>query len=310
MKILTVCLVLITGLCLCACLPVSAAGEETIDLSSLMITLNPTESPSESGSVAAASVNDNYPISVDQAKNNIRVFTGNLDIDPVLAGTGTMPIGNYYYFAVNNSFYYVNQNSGVVEFALMTQNIPDTGVLSLSRDQAYEMGKEFARSKYDSFDQKNWKIVAEQQYNTSWYRMNGTEREYYSVPLFLFTLREEQQHVLTPSTVNLYVNAVDGKVIYYSGVDRLLLVDLTPSITLGRAVEVAGEHFEYETTHSTAYLSVITRPMNVQSLAWIVTLRGTHGDHEHEENFVIDAVSGEYISRYYDNIWPEGYSNY
>jgi hypothetical protein len=305
MKSITLCLILIAGLCL-ACLPVSAAGDGATDLSTFTITLDPP--PAASGA-AIASGAGSYPVSVEQAKDSIRVFAGNLDLDPVLASTGTMPVGSYYKFATGQeySYYCVNQNTGVVEFAMMAENMPTTDTFSLTRDQAYAKGADFARTKYDSFDAKTWKIITEQQLNISWYRMNGTEYEPLTVPTFIFSLREEKDHVLTPNTVTVLVSAVDGKIIYYGGIERLLLVGLKPTVTLSQAVQEAGNHFEYQTTHSSAYLSVITQTMNYQSLAWMVTLRGTHNDHEHEEIFAIDAVSGDYIPVSYNRVWPDGY---
>lgn len=310
MKSVTTCLILLIGLGLCACLPVYAADAGTTDMSSFMITLDPVAGQTGSDAVTAASRGDAYPISESQAKDAVRIFAGKLDIDPVLSSTGSLPIGNYYGFSTNDSTYYVNQNSGIVEFAWMLGNMPDNGTFALTRDQAYTKGTDFARLHYDGFDQKSWKIIREEQLNISWYRMNGTEQESLSVPTYFFTLREEQEHVLTTNTATLLVSAVDGKVIVYGGVDRLLLVDLKPSVSLSQAVEVAGKHFEYQTTHSQAYLSVVTQSMNVQSLAWIVTLRGTHNDHEHTISYVIDAVSGRYIQEDLSGIWPEGYSPY
>ncbi|MDD1703143.1 MAG: hypothetical protein LUQ31_09215 [Methanoregula sp.] len=306
MKSITVCCILIAGLCLCACLPVSAAGDGTVDLSTFMITLDPPASTAGSGA-AIASVNDNYPISVEQAKNNIRVFTGDLDMDPVLSSTGTMPVGNYYRFTGNDSYsyYLVNQNSGLVEFALMAENMPSTGTFSLSRDEAYAKGTDFARAHFENFDAKTWKIVTEQQLNISWYRMNGTEEEYLTVPTYLFALRGEQDHVLTPDTMTVLVSAVDGKVLLYGGIDRLLLVDLKPTVTMSGAVQEAEKHFGGKVTQSRASLSVVTRTMNVQSLAWMVTLHGTEYDYEYEQTFAIDAVTGDYLT---GQLWPDYYS--
>jgi hypothetical protein len=310
MKSTAVCLLLITGLCLFACMPALAAADgTTTDLSTFMIPLDPVGGTAQYAGVQAAS-GDSYPITVKQAKDAVRAFTGSTDMDLFLSSTGTMPVGSYYLFGVNNSlsYYYVNQNSGMVEFALLAENMPDKGTFSLTRDESYAKGTAFAASRYETFSQKNWKIIRDQQINISWYRMNGTEYESLSVPTYLFTLREEKDHVLTPDTVTLLVSAVDGKIIYYGGIDRLLLVDLKPAATMSQAIEEASNHFSYQTTHSWAYLSVITRPMNYQSLAWIVTLRGTHNDHEHVENFVIDADSGEFITDYLYGIWPDGYT--
>jgi hypothetical protein len=311
MKSTAVFLLLITGLCLFACMPALATADgTTTDLSTFMIPLEPAGGSSDSATVQAAASGDSYPITVKQAKDAIRTFAGSTDMDLVLSRTGTMPVGSYYLFGQTNSssYYYVNQNSGVVEFALLAQNIPDNETFALTRDECYAQGTTFAASRYETFSQKNWKIIRDEQLNISWYRMNGTEYESLIVPTYLFTLREEKEHVLTPSTVTLLVSAVDGKVIYYGGIDRLLLVGLKPAATMSQAVEEASNHFSYQTTHSWAYLSVITRPMNYQSLAWVVTLRGTHNDHEHEETFVIDAVSGEFITDYLYGIWPDGYT--
>ncbi|MFA4850846.1 MAG: hypothetical protein WC626_14065, partial [Methanoregula sp.] len=308
MKRFTISLIIITGLFLCLCMPATAAESGKTDLATLMITMDPSlTAPSGSGLVQAASVSDSYPITIEQAKNNIRVFAGNLSIEPELSYTFMLPVGTYYMFSVDSlSSYAVNQNSGVVEFAVMGENIPATDVATLTRDEVYAKGTEFAQSKYEGFNQKNWKITKETPYNMGWYRMNGTEEEYISIPMYYFTLREESNHVLTPNVVVLLVNAVDGKTVYYGGIDRLLTVDLTPKITLAEAMAVAEEHFEYETTHVSAYLAVNTQPMNYQKLAWIVTMRGTHNDHEHTESFVVDAITGDYSGSLY-NVWPEGY---
>ena len=306
MKSITVCCILIAGLCLCACLPVSAAPDGTVSLSSFMIKLDPPAAAAGSGATIAAA-NDNYPISVEQAKNSIRAFTGNQDLDPVLSSTGTMPVGSYYQFSGDTPYsdYYVNQNSGLVEFARMTGNMPSTGTFSLTRDEAYAKGTEFARAHFANFDAKTWKIVTDQQINVSWYRMNGTEEESLTVPTYLFAMREEQDHVMMPDTVTVLVSAVDGKVILYGGVDRLLLVDLTPTVTMSEAVQEAEMHFDGKVTHSSATRSVVTRTMNVQSLAWMVTLQGTHSDYEYSETFPIDAVTGKYLS---GQLWPDSYS--
>jgi hypothetical protein len=307
MKSITVCCILIAGLCLCACLPVSAAGgDATVPLSSFMITLDPPAAAAGSGAAIAAA-NDNYPISVEQAKKSIRAFTGNQDLDPVLSSTGSMSVGSYYQFSGDtpSSYYYVNQNSGLVEFAQMTENMPSTGTFSLSRDEAYAKGTEFARAHFENFDAKTWKIATEQQLNISWYRMNGTEYEPLTVPTYLFALREEQDHIMMTDTVTVLVSAVDGKVIIYGGIDRLLQVDLKPTVTMSQAIQVAEKHFGGTVIHSSAMLSVVTRPMNVQSLAWEVTLQGYYDDYTYSQNFAIDAMSGDYLT---DRIWPDAYT--
>jgi len=305
MKSITVCCILIAGLCLCAGLPVSAAPGGTVSLSSFKITLAPPAAAAGSGAAIAAA-NDNYPISVEQAKNNIRTFTGNPDLDPV-SSTGTMPVGSYYKFSGNDtdSYYVVNQDSGLVEFAVMTENMPSTGTFSLSRDEAYAKGTEYARAHFENFDAKSWKIATEQQINVSWYRMNGTESESLTVPTYLFAMREEQDHVMMPDTVTVLVSAVDGKVIIYGGIDRLLQVDLKPTVTMSQAIQVAEKHFSGTVTHSSATLSVVTRTMNVQSLAWEVTLQGYYDDYTYSQNFAIDAMSGDYLT---DRIWPDAYT--
>ena len=63
----------------------------------------------------------------------------------------------------SSSYYYVNQNSGVVEFALLAQNIPDNETFALTRDESYAQGTAFASSRYETFSQKNWKIIRDEQ---------------------------------------------------------------------------------------------------------------------------------------------------
>ena len=261
---------------------------------------------------SASSANDNYPISVDQAKDSIRLFVGDLTIDPLLFGTGSMPIGNYYYFTVNNSLFYVNQNSGIVEFALLEENAPDSDIVNFNRDQAYAKATEFAQKKYDGFASTSWKLVTDKLIEETNWRFNATSQqgEEYLVKTYEFTLREEKSRVLTPNLIHVHVNPATGMVSEWTGVSRLITVSLTPATTLSEATQVAGDYYadEINIDHIDGYLAVVIRSQNVENLAWVVTVKGTYkwnNQYEASEMAIVDAQTGTIIGRSWDDIWPE-----
>ena len=147
-----------------------------------------------SAHTASASANDNYPISVDQAKNDIRVFMGDLSLYPVLSTTGSLPIGNYYYFTAGNSTFTVNQNTGVVEFVHFGDNARDSSSIVLTRDQAYANATAYAGGKFTDFSSKNWKLVVDRvDTNYEWYYdQNSGTWNYYTIQAYDFVFREER----------------------------------------------------------------------------------------------------------------------
>jgi hypothetical protein len=272
-------------------------------------------------SANTASVNDNYPLSVEQAKNSVRVFMGDLTIEPELSSTGSLEIGNYYSFSVNSSTFDVNQNSGVVEFVHFGENYgntaPDMPGQPLTRDEAYAKATEYAGQKYDGYSGKSWKLIVDRVYDDDQYFWNDTAKEYEKVDVraYDFVLREEKDHVLLPSLVHVRVNSATGAIMDYWGVDRLVTVpSLKNTVSLGDATKTAEDqvYSEFRVSSSEGYLAVVTRSQNVENLAWVIKLTGNYRwDSENQDTVVVivDAVDGNYLGSGWSSIWPESRLN-
>ena len=304
-----VCIVL-AAICLMACLP--GVGAMSIRLDPLITSPGVTTASVASANTASASANDNYPISIDQAKNNIRVFMGDLNLDPVLSTTGSLPIGNYYYFTAGNSTFLVNQNSGAVEFVHFGDNTQDSSSIVLTRDQAYANATAYASGKFTDFSSKNWKLVFDRvDTNYEWYYNPDTGNwNYVTVNAYDFVFREENDNVLLPTLVHVSVNTKTGSIIDYWGVDRLLTIsNLENTVSLSQAVATAENYVGTSGVESTeGHREVITQYQNLERLAWVITLTENGG---YSYTVVVDATDGSFIgSQYDDSIWPEAWLTY
>jgi uncharacterized membrane protein YkoI len=286
-------------------------GATSIKLDSPVTSQGVMTASAASAYTASASANDNYPISVDQAKNNIRVFMGDLSLDPVLSTTGSLPIGNYYYFVAENSTFTVNQNTGVVEFVHFGDNAQDSSEVVLTRDQAYANATAYAGGKFTDFSSKNWKLVIDQvDTNYEWYYNPSTGNwDYVTVNAYDFVFREEKDHVLLPTLVHVSVNTKTGSIIDYWGVDRLLtLSSLENTVSLSEAVATAENHVGTSDMESTeGHREVIIQYQNLERLAWVVTLTENGG---YSYVVVVDANDGSFIGYHWDDIWPETWLRY
>lgn len=305
MKGTRIAVVAILAICILLC--VQSVGAMTIKLA-------PFAGSDSKASASVASVNDNYPLSVDQAKDSIRAFAGDLSLDPVLTYTGSMEIGNYYYFTTDDATFSVNQNSGVVEFAHFGANEPNSTELTLTHDEALAKANEYAGSKYADYSTRTWKTIADQidtgydwVYNPSTGHWDRVETQ----KTYNFVFREEKEHVLLPNLVHVSVNPKTGAIIDYWGVDRLITVsNLKSTVSLGTATKTAEDavYSEFTTTSSEGYLAVVTQYQNVETLAWVLKLHGHFSwdpDYESTYEVVVSADDGSMLGYGWDNIWPE-----
>lgn len=312
MKLTRMCAVLAAAVCVLMLLPCAGA---------MSVKLDPFSSSTGTPlSVSASSANDNYPISVEQAKNSVRIFMNDLTLDSQLSSTGSLEIGNYYHISAGSDTFDVNQNSGVVEFVHFGANAPDSDNLTLTRDAAYAKATEYAGQKYDGFSGKTWKLVVDRVYDGYDYRYNQSSQNYerYTTKAYDFVLREEKNHVLLPSLVHVRVNPVTGAIVDYWGVDRLVTVGLKNTISLSEATETAesylGQSSYFTLSSSEGYLAVVTRSQNVENLAWVIKLKGYFSwDNDNERTYVVvvDAVDdGSVLGSGWNAIWPESRLSY
>jgi hypothetical protein len=312
MRITRIFAALLAAVCILSFVPL--AGAMSIQMDPLSSTDGSTVSAS------AASANDNYPISVEQAKNSVRLFMNDLSLEPVLGSTGSLEIGNYYVMNVDSDRFSVNQNTGVVEFVHFGANEPDSANVTLSRDQAYAKATVYAGQKYDGFATKSWKLVVDRVYEDYYWSYNSTSHDYekyVSMRAYDFVFREEKDHVLLPNLVHVRVNPATGAIVDYWGVDRLVTVGLKNSVSLSEAMETAEGYYHmsdsFTLSSSEGYLAVVTRYQNVENLAWVIKLKGYYSwdnDEERTYTIVVDAVDGSVLGSGWSSIWPESRLSY
>jgi len=301
---------MIAALCILSFMPL--AGAMSIQMDPL------TTNAGSPISVDAASANDNYPISVEQAKNSVRLFMNNLTLEPLLSSTGSLEIGNYYIMSEGSDSFYVNQNTGIVEFVHFGANEPQSADMKFTRDQAYDKATAYAGQKYDGFSTKSWKLVVDSVYDDYDWVYNKTSQNYERIDIkaYDFVLREEKEHVLLPNIIHVRVNPKTGAIVDYWGVDRLITVGLKNTISVSEATESAESymgHSSYFTlTSSEGYLAVVTRSQNVENLAWVIKLKGYYSWDDDEQTYVVivDANDGSILGSGWSSIWPESRLNY
>ncbi|MDD1690694.1 MAG: PepSY domain-containing protein [Methanoregula sp.] len=283
-------------LCMIVCVPAVMAKE---------ITMAPA------GSLAgAASVHDNYPISEERAMLFVKDFVGDFDMDLVPDDVESLPIGNYYTFYSNDDRFWVNQQSGDVEFAHFNSNYQNCQsndgnciAINQTRDQAYTAAQAYAIEKYEGFNEKHWLLIedtlinstAGSEYSFMWREYIGTDRWYGTT-----------KEVTLPNIVHVSVSASDGKVIDYWGVNRLLSASTTPQISMSEAMETAEDSVpgDIDISNPKISLTLAERTQNVETLVWIVTFDGTRGDEKIPVTIYVNANNGRIIK---DLLWAESW---
>jgi len=279
-------------LCMIACVPAAMAKE---------ITMTPVQSLA-----GVASVHDNYPISEERAMLLVKDFVGDYSLDLVPDDVEGIPIGNYYTFYAKADRFWVNQQSGDVEFAHFGSNLKNSAVINLTRDDAYSAAQAYAKTKYDRFNERNWLLIQDglvnttegSQYSFIWREYIGTSDSGNGDALAEVTL---------PNLVHVSVNAHNGKVVDYWGVDRILSGSIKPQISMSEALENAEDAVpgDIAISHPTIHLSVGERMQNVETLIWVVTFEGTmENGHTTPVIIYVNANNGRIIK---DLVWVESW---
>jgi len=278
-------------ICMLACVPAAMAKEITM-----------THANAVAG---VASVHDNYPISEDRAMLFVKDFVGDYTLDLESDDVESLPIGNYYTFYSNDDRFWVNQQSGDVEFAHLESHYKNSAMINLTRDDAYAAARAYAILKYDGFTDKKWLLTEDKLVNSS----AGSEysfvwREYVGVNDYWEGIGVE---TTLPNIVHVSVNANDGKVIDYWGVNRIISASTKPQISMSEAMEIAEDAVPDDITvsHPKISLTLAERTQNVETLVWIVTFDGTKGAGENiPVTIYVNANNGRIIK---DTIWVESW---
>lgn len=249
-----------------------------------------------------------YPISLEDAKNRIRDYSGQPKVDPTLYHIDGLPIGSYYRMYVNATEYAVNQQTGDIEFVHMGENAADAATVNLTRDEAYAAAQDYAKLKYPGFEMKNWELVREGLHNW-WWRNSGYQDSYQ----YWFVWREVSGNVRTPNVIHVALNAHTGAVVDYWGVERTINVPLKPAITMSEALETASDYYSWLsfTGLDDEYLSIITQPTNAQTLVYNVKMNGIYHSRWWNEDWpvrvtaFVNAQTGDPINYWDGYYWPE-----
>jgi hypothetical protein len=283
-------------LCMMVCIPAAMAREITM-------------TPGGATTGAASLHENNYPISIDRAMLFVKDFVGDYTLDLELDDVEGLQIGNYYKFYADDDHFWVNQQSGDVEFAHFASHYKNSKMINLTHDQAYTAARAYAVAKYSGFsdDERKWALIEDKLINSS----AGSEyafvwREFIGSNGWWWWWDESYQEVTLPNIIHVSVNANNGKIIDYWGVDRRLSAPTKPEIDMVEALETAEESVPSDITvsHPKIRLTLGMRTQNVETLAYIVSFEGIRGKEKIPVTVYVDANSGRIIR---DVIWVDDY---
>jgi len=278
-------------ICMIACIPAAMARE---------ITMTPAGSLT-----GVASEGNNYHISQERAMLFIKDFVGDYTMDIEPDDIETLPIGNYFTFYSDDDRFWVNQQTGDVEFAHFQSNCKNSAMINLTQDDAYTKAQAYAIEKYDGFSGRNWYLIEDKLVNsTAGSEYSFVWREYLGSDNYGYGSIKE---LTLPNMVHVSVNANNGKPIDYWGVNRVISDATTPQISMSEALEIAEDAVpaDIAVSHPMISLSLAERPMNVETLVWIVTFDGTKENNDKiPVTFYVNANNGRIIR---DLIWMESW---
>jgi hypothetical protein len=278
-------------ICMIACIPAAMAKE---------ITMTPAGTPA-----GAASAQDSYHISQERAMLFIKDFVGDYTMEIEPDDIETLPIGNYFTFYSEDDRFWVNQQSGDVEFAHFQSNYKNSAMINLTRDEAYVKAQAYAIEKYDGFSGRNWFLIEDKLVNSSagseysfvWREYLGSENYWYGA------IKE----LTLPNMVHISVNANNGRPIDYWGVNRIISDATAPQVPMSEALEIAEDAVpgDIAISHPKISLSLAERPLNVETLVWIVTFEGTNENNDKiPVTIYVNANNGRIIR---DLLWMESW---
>ena len=226
------------------------------------------------------------PIGVDAARENVQKFVNTPLVQIQYQESKYLDLGDYYVFSTGNGQAYVNMYTGAVERASFTDALESPGSIRHDFDQAKAIAGKYAEEKYPGFSDMNMHLTG------SGLKNHGDAGSEYS-----FIWREKINDTLTPNIVVVNVNSDSGKVISYIGIQREITCSSEPGISRDNAIKIAEEQFPgIRVSESSADLSIEYTKPGIQSLTWVITLKGEPDDHVLQGGLVvIDALTGKVL---------------
>jgi len=234
----------------------------------------------------AAAAGINAPIGVDTAKEKAQDFLNAPDATAQYQKTECLNLGEYYVFGTGDGQIYVNARTGVIERVTFDSARKDSHEIRLDQAAAEAAARAYAEEKYSGFAEKSMRLIES---NLVSHGDAGSEYSY--------IWRERIKGVLTPNTVVVNVNPSTGEIVSYIGIQREVQCPLEPALSRDEALKVAAGQFPgIRVTGATADLSVEYTQPGVQTLTWVVTMRGEPEDNVLQGGLiVIDAQTGEVL---------------
>jgi hypothetical protein len=233
-------------------------------------------------------------VGTDVAKNNVRVFCENQDLEIISIQELPGLHDTYYHALTPDGVFYVNAETGVVEIATFTdaRTTGKDASLNLTEKDAEKIARAFVEKHYGSLSiMENMSLIRSELID------HGTAgREY------IFDWNQNLNGIYTLNTTTVSIDPSNGNVTSYSGMMRPLKVPLVSKITQSQAISIAtGQFKNIEAAQANASLNVIYKEDGVQVVAWCVIVKGQSADDMVTGGGVaIDAISGEiiYVSPY------------
>jgi hypothetical protein len=242
------------------------------------------------------------PATVEEAKVSVREFEKTPGMVLEKKRTMTTSRGNVYDVASENSRYFVNAKTGVVEVAVFFDAQPSSNLQlilpsskssvkiqdtpKVTMDEAFTIAQDYARRNYKNFKNRTMILTESQLVDHG-----SAGKTYY------FTWMEKINNIFTPNMVDISINYVSGDAISYIGIDQSLSVDLVPTISKDLAISKAIKVFSpIEVKKTESKLIVVPIDQNSQRLVWRITVTGVPKDIIYTGGDVeIDAHSGEIV---------------
>jgi hypothetical protein len=239
---------------------------------------------------------------VEEAKESVRGFEKVPEIALEQSQSVSTSRGEIYEVTSDDGRYYVNAKTGEVELASYSyysnfpvQNLkksyaPLSGESKdgdpVAMDSALAFSQDFAAENYQTFYNRTLVLTRSQLID------HGDAGK-----TWFFIWNEKINDIVTPNGVSVSVNAYNGRILSYIGIDQPVDLDAIPSVSKESSIKKAIDKFSpIVITDTNAYLAVMPVDEKTQKLVWVVDVRGEPENSIERGGYaIIDAHSGEVL---------------